>query len=110
MVISTESFSMASGRGRKAPLVMMITMSRIDFIRVWLNEVADDLFLCFLQLFRAQFELAPGEIEVIGTVNGHQVQVGMGNFQTHYGETATVAGNGRLDGFCNGPGKQQEAG
>ena len=68
----------------------------------------EDLFLRLLQLFRAQFELTPGEIEIIGAVDRYQMHVSMRDFQPYHGKTTTIAREGCFDRLCNGPGKQQQ--
>ena len=49
------------------------------------------------QLFRCRRQLATGKVEIIGTIDWHQVEMGMGNFQSYDGHAATITIKRRFD-------------
>ena len=71
--------------------------------------MAEDLFLCRLELFGPGLELMPGEIQIVRAIDRHEVHMGMRYFETHYGDATTITRERLLYRFCNRPGEQKDA-
>ena len=69
-----------------------------------------DLFLCLLKIIFRNFHFWLCKVQVIGCIDGDQVQVGMGHFDADHAKPATVAGEGFFNGPGNWPGKNQHFG
>ena len=70
--------------------------------------MSEDLVLCGSELIGRQFFLGPGEVQVIGMVDGDEVQVGMRHFQADYRKPAAIAVKGPFDRMSDRLGKQDQ--
>ena len=66
------------------------------------SEIAEYLIPRGLQLFGFRFELGAGEIQVIRTIDRHEVKMRVGHFEAYHGKPAAVTVECLFDGVRDG--------
>ena len=72
--------------------------------------MSEDLLLRGSKLIGCHLLFGPGKVQVIGMVDGDEMEMSVRHFQADDGKPAAIAVKGSFDGKGDRPGKQQQTG